>query len=296
MAKIPRELRNSKPVDLRDLRRLVIIAMFADDFLMERLVLKGGNALALAHGIELRSSIEIDLSMSGDFDDLKEVEQRMLAALQGRFQASGLAIFDFRFIKKPENAEKIRDSRWGGYVAEFKVTDLTRYQALQNDIEALRRGATTVGPDMKRVFTVEISKHEYCEPKTTVELDNYTIYVYTLPMIAIEKLRAICQQLPEYELRGYQTPRARDFFDIYSIVTERNVDLTNEANRSLIRPIFEAKKVPTEFLDRIANEREFHRADWPSVVASARDELKPFDFYFDFVLKLIGDLKTAGIE
>ena len=48
-----------------------------------------------------------------------------------------------------------------------------------------------------------------------MELDDYTIYVYSPTMIAIEKLRAICQQMPEYALQRRPSARARDFYDIY---------------------------------------------------------------------------------
>lgn len=58
-------------MDLADIRRTVIMAIFADDLLMEKLVLKGGNALELVLGLVTRGSVDIDLSMAGDFDDRK---------------------------------------------------------------------------------------------------------------------------------------------------------------------------------------------------------------------------------
>ena len=42
-------------------------------------------------------------------------------------------------------------------------------------------------------------------------------------MIAIEKLRATCQQMPEYGIRGAATQRARDFYDIHLIVTSEEL-------------------------------------------------------------------------
>ena len=49
-------------MDFADVRRIVIIAMFADDTLFNQLVLKGGNALNLIYGIGDRSSLDVDLS------------------------------------------------------------------------------------------------------------------------------------------------------------------------------------------------------------------------------------------
>lgn len=51
------------------------------------------------------------------------------------------------------------------------------------------------------------------------DLEGYKIKVYTLEMIVYEKLRAICQKLPEYKYA--QEPikaRPKDFYDIYMIM------------------------------------------------------------------------------
>lgn len=52
---------------LRKVKRLVIIAMFSDDDLMDMLVLKGGNALDIIHQIEHRASVDLDFSIERDF-------------------------------------------------------------------------------------------------------------------------------------------------------------------------------------------------------------------------------------
>lgn len=45
-------------------------------------------------------------------------------------------------------------------------------------------------------------------------------------------------------------------------------------------------------MSKIANYREFHRADWPSVELTASGKLESFDFYFDFILQQVVALKT----
>lgn len=62
------------------IKKLVIIAMFSDDALMERLVLKGGNALDIIHRVSARASVDIDLSIDGDFTS----EERL--TLRGRIE------------------------------------------------------------------------------------------------------------------------------------------------------------------------------------------------------------------
>jgi predicted nucleotidyltransferase component of viral defense system len=76
-------------MDLADIRRTVIIAMFSDDTLMEQLVLKGGNALALVYGLGHRSSLDVDLSIDGDFLNMEETGTRIFTALGKHFAAAG---------------------------------------------------------------------------------------------------------------------------------------------------------------------------------------------------------------
>lgn len=123
------------------------------------------------------------------------------------------------------------------------------------------------------------------------ELDDYAIYVYTPAMLAAEKLRALCQQMPGYPRRVHPAPRARDFYDIHSIVTEAALDLSLPDNLDLVRNIFAAKEVSLELLPLIPKHREFHRPDWPSVESTVSGDLREFDFYVEFVAAQIDLLK-----
>ena len=115
-------------------------------------------------------------------------------------------------------------------------------------------------------------------------------------MLAIEKLRAICQQMREYRLERHPRPRARDFFDIHELVTNAGVRFGTAENLSLARAIFGAKQVPLALIAAIGDHREFHRPDWPAVEASAGAGLRTFDFYFDFVVAETGALESLWIE
>ena len=283
-------------MDLRRIRELVIIAMFADDELMEALVLKGGNALDIAHNMNLRASVDVDFSMLGDFEDIETIKPRIERSLTERFDSEGYQVFDYKFKSKPKKASQKIPSFWGGYQVEFKIIEKPKYSQFQNNIANLRRNATTIGSQQQRNFKIDISKHEYCDSKEELELDYFTIYVYTLPMIVIEKLRALCQQMPEYPLRGKGRARARDVFDIYSIITEKSVDITSQENQELFRPIFSAKEVPLNLLFQIKEQREFHRPDWAAVEQSVFTPLESFDFYYDFLEELIESLKSLGIK
>ena len=115
-------------------------------------------------------------------------------------------------------------------------------------------------------------------------------------MIVAEKLRALCQQLPEYRHRGRRSARARDFYDIHRVVTVAGIDLLNSENLELVRRIFAVKEVPLEFLGRIQEYREFHRPDWQAVIDSTTGSLEEFDYYFDFVIGQAQRLHALGVE
>jgi hypothetical protein len=48
------------PFDFQVVRRIAITALFSDDVLFDKVVLKGGNALNLALGISDRTSLDLD--------------------------------------------------------------------------------------------------------------------------------------------------------------------------------------------------------------------------------------------
>jgi len=275
---------------LADIRRLVIVAIFSDDVLFGRLVLKGGNAISLVYGYGSRGSLDVDFSIDGDFEDLDDASKRISAALTDRFRAAAYVLFDYSFTPRPLTVGAKGD-RWGGYRAQFKIIERDKYDKLNGDVEAARRSATIIGPFQKRTFTVDLSKWEFCVGKAYAQLQDYTIYVYTPIMLVLEKIRAICQQMGEYDLRTEKSARARDFYDIHVLVNEANVDLSTPEARELARQIFAAKNVSLELLGKLANYREFHRPDWPSVQDTVGEDLEPFDFYFDFVLEMAKGLE-----
>jgi predicted nucleotidyltransferase component of viral defense system len=282
-------------VDLADVRRLVIIAMFSDDVLFGKLVLKGGNAISLVYKYGARGSLDVDFSIEGEFEDTADAAQRITRALTDRFDAAGFIVFDCAFGPRPL-VPPIDNPKWGGYRIQFKIIERDKHLGFNGNPEAIRRNATVIGPSQQRVFTIDISKWEFCGGKTETQFEKFAIYVYTPPMLAIEKLRAVCQQMAEYPIRVAKTARARDFYDVYVIIEESKIDLGDAENLELMRQIFPAKEVPLRLLGLTEKYREFHRQDWPSVEATVGRELKPFDFYFDYVLGVIRKLESLWIE
>lgn len=281
-----------KPIDIR---RIAIVAMFSDDLLMERLVPKGGNALDLVHGLTGRGSLDIDFSIDGDFEDLDGVKARCFRGLRDRFDSAGLVVFDEKFGQKPSTARPGQNDKWGGYCIEFKLIAKETAARLGDNLEARQRNAQVVGFAQEKVFTIDISKYEFCAPKVEREFDDYRIYVYPPELIAAEKLRAICQQMAEYEPVRKKRARARDFYDVHTVVTGTRLDMATAEYQELVVAVFAAKTVPLRLLGQIGEHRESHRPDWPAVLDAltqqARRVAREFDFYVDFVLTEVEKLK-----
>jgi hypothetical protein len=268
------------------IRLTAITALFADDLLAESLVLKGGNALHLVHGIGSRTSLDVDVSAAAALD-AEAVASRLERSLERRFYQKGYRVFDFRFERRPSIPSNPKQA---GYEALFKLVSRQTVDRAGSDVARLRREAEPLAPDQSRVFRIQISEYEYCDGATEVDVEAFTIRVYTPLMIAIEKYRALCQQHPDYAARSHKTARARDFLDIHTIVDRTGVHLGGEPSRQLFSAIFAAKDVPLALLRRLGEQREFHRADWPAVQQSTLEPLRPFDEYFDAVVAWVSEL------
>jgi Nucleotidyl transferase AbiEii toxin, Type IV TA system len=288
---------------LSEIRRLAIASVFSVDELLNRLVLKGGNALDLVLGVGQRSSLDLDFSMADDFsdDELEALESRLLHFLGVTFIERGYRVFDLTIRKRPPTVSEDMVDFWGGYRLEFKIIDQGMHDQLHANLESMRRQAVEVGPNHKRKITVDISAHEYCEKKTRVTVEGLTAYVYSPAMIACEKLRAICQQMPEYGkiVKSHsQSARARDFFDIWIVCDRCDVNLTSAESKEIICAMFEAKRAPLRLLGRIQDFREYHRQDWVAVENTVHRgvKLRPFDWYFDFVVDQCRALEPLWVE
>jgi len=284
-------------MNFEEVRRLTITALFADDELFDQLVLKGGNAISIVHKLSSRTSLDLDFSIQDDFINFERAKERIFKTIKTRFDSAGFVVFDEKFEAKPDLKGK-EDTKpwWGGYELNFKLIAKKEYAEWNGKLDRLRIRSLVIGPNEIRTFKVDFSKNEYTEGKIRRVVDHYTIYVYTPEMIAAEKLRAICQQMPEYPHRGKNTPRARDFYDIYQILSTLKIDLNTPENHSLLKHIFDAKEVPLPLLEKVGATIEFHRPDWDAVKPTVEESLDDFDFYFNFVLDQIAELKTFWEE
>ncbi len=283
------------------IKRLTIKALFSDDSLLHRLVLKGGNLLDVVYDLSARASADLDFSVDGDLGPAVELQRRIEFCLKSAFADVQFEVFDVNVLEKPDKLSDDMKPFWGGYQIDFKIIETRLFRKFAGNLEQLRRNAASVGQRGSTRFEIDISKHEYCEPKQSAQLDFLTIYAYTPLMIVCEKLRAICQQMPEYtrKMHNHASARARDFVDIHSIAQRYPIDVGGNEILTLLPKIFAAKRVPLSLLHRIPGQREFHRPDFTAVKATVHPQfaLQEFDFYYDFVTQLVADgLKTLGNE
>jgi predicted nucleotidyltransferase component of viral defense system len=287
-------------VQIEKIKKLAIIALVSDDTLMEQLVLKGGNAIDLIYNISARASIDLDFSIPGDFEEesTSVIQDKLHKLFKETFEPEGLIVFDVQVIKKPANLKHPDEMKfWGGYEINFKVIPKSSYNNHSGDIESLRKYSTVIDGKDRKVFKIDISKFEYCDDKIAKDVEGYTVFVYTTEMLVIEKIRAICQQHPEYReivKRHAPNSRARDFFDIYNILQLYPIDFGSERIRKILTACFESKKVPMHLIHKISSQRELHSTGYPSLrdTVTNREELKEFDFYFDFVVKLLDSINV----
>ena len=276
------------------LKRWAIMGIFADDDLMDLFVLKGGNALDIVHRLGSRASVDIDLSVAKDIDPLTvtDVEAKLHRSLNLVFGENGYVAFDLEANPRPRQISAEMEDFWGGYRVTFKLIATEKHRLIGDDLERLRREALMIGGEGK--LQIDISKHEFVQGKEAIDLDGYQIFVYPPAMIVAEKLRAICQQMPEYReiVRTNVRARARDFLDIHATVEQFALDLGQPEFQELVFSVFAAKRVPTGLLGRIKETKTFHEPDFTSVQATmhAKTKLRDFGFYFDYVCGLAESL------
>lgn len=286
--KVGKAAKTVRDEGLEQIKRVSIAAMFADDELLEQLVLKGGNAMDVVLQVNSRASVDLDFSIAHDLD-LAKAHGQIEGSLKSTFELElGYLPFDIRMTQRPEKMPASLADFWGGYLVEFKLISLARANSLGYDLEQMRREAINLGEGTK--FIIDISRHEYIEGKEEHELLGYRIYVYSPAMIVSEKIRAICQQMPEYAevvKRKGGKERARDFVDIEALVSMFKVDMAEERVQRIVQQMFELKRVPLPFISRITEVRDFHSLGFAAVQATMKPgvALRPFDYYHQFVVE-----------
>lgn len=274
------------------IKRRAIVAIAGDDFLVRRLIFKGGNALVYIHGIPGRASYDLDFSIEGEFEDIEELRVAMNRALRASFEEDKLIPIDIKVESKPKIVSEDLREFWGGYSVAFKLVWSEDYRRYSGNPDTLTRNAIAIGPQGSPAwFQIDISKHEYCGGRQEVLFDGYKLLVYSPMAIVCEKLRAICQQMPEYnqivKRNHVRRGRAADFLDICRILDRFPIDIRSPNFSDLLTNIFAIKHVPLHFLGLIAGTYEVQTEDFQRLQATVADGLSAEQFanYFQRVVE-----------
>jgi hypothetical protein len=182
---------------IRQIKRIVITALCSDDEIMESLSLKGGSAIQEFYNVrnKARSSIDLDYSLSQQFEDFEAVKNKIEQILHEEFNKSDFRIIDFDFYENPD-PQKVKNIIYTGYKIEFKVISKDLYDNQYKNIKSKRLQAFDI--DGRKSFKIEFSNYEFIQESVYKNYENFDVKIYTPEMIVCEKLRALCQQIFEY--------------------------------------------------------------------------------------------------
>lgn len=285
-------------MDVKKVKKLTLIALVSNDEIMEEIVLKGGNAISIGYDLGVRGSFDLDFSLEEDFtSDISSVSDTIKENLERVFSENEFVVFDYNFNQKPKTISHDLVDFWGGYAVEFKIISKSKWLEFNGKIDDVRRNALPLNPDNSPKFRIEFSKHEFISNKKGIKIEGYTVYIYPPELLVFEKLRAICQQTPEYREIVKSHPasgRARDFYDIQTICENFDIDVSSDESKQIIKSVFEAKRVPIDFIRKIRGYKDLHAQDFSQVLDTVspaeRETMESFDFYFEFVLSLFENL------
>jgi len=274
---------------IEDVLTEVIVAIYSSPTLSKRLILKGGSAMRMFDDQTARLSIDADFSIEEMLTENDPVFREMERSFAAAFSSHDLDLIDFRANRRPKKLGEGFPEWWGGWACDFKLVDS---QHRDKTKETRRRNALIPeGANSSRI-KIDLSEHEYCGKRRTKTIHGSRIQAYSREMIVLEKLRAICQQHPEYPYRQQMKNRARDFYDIHCLTVEASDEFILRCQRHL-KAVFEAKEVPLRILGALWNDDAFvdeFRRGFDQVKATVRGRLDEFDVYLEHARFLIQDI------
>ena len=275
---------------IEDVITEAIIAVYSSSLLAKLLVLKGGSAMRMFDEQNTRLSVDADFSIENVLADAgRPVFQEMERCFVARFSAHGFEVIDFRANRRPKKLRKEFPDWWGGWACEFKLVD-RKYS--EKPLETRRRNALIPEGSNSPKILIDLSEHEYCGKKRTKIVQKTRIQAYSREMLVLEKMRAICQQHPDYTYRQETKNRARDFYDIHALTIDVSDEFIRRCQHHLTE-VFAAKEVPLWILRDLWKDDIFideFRRGFDQVRDTVRGELYDFDIYLEHVRFLIQDI------
>lgn len=274
---------------IEEVLREVIIAIYGSPRLAKLLILKGGSAMRMFDDLRSRLSFDADFSIEKPLKQVAPVKNEMKKCLTSQFSDHGFDIIDFHFDRKPKVAKKGLPEWWGGWACEFKLVS-RKHRGKSLDVK--RRYALKPEPSPSPKITIDLSEHEYCGKRRTKTVDGSKIQAYSKEMLVLEKLRAICQQHPEYPYRQERKNRARDFYDIYALTIDTSREFIDRCKQHL-KAVFDVKDAGLWLLRALWDDPDFideFRRGFELVKNTVSGKVEDFDTYLEHVRFLVQDI------
>jgi predicted nucleotidyltransferase component of viral defense system len=274
---------------IEDVITEVVIAVFGSPQLADLLILKGGSAMRMFDNQNTRLSIDADFSIEDVLTEADPVFEEMERCIAAKFSTHDFDLIDFKADKKPKKIREGFPEWWGGWACEFKLVD----KKLRNKtLETRRRNALIPAGANSPKIQIDLSEHEYCGKQRTKTIHGTRIRAYSREMLVLEKLRAICQQHPDYPYRQQTKNRARDFYDIHSLTIDTSDEFIRRCQHHL-KAVFDAKKVPLRLLRALWDDDAFideFRSGFYQVKDTVRGRLDDFNVYLEHLRFFIQDI------
>lgn len=284
-----------KTISIEEVIQTCIYSIYKTTDLAEDLVLKGGQALRIVEQVSDRFSTDLDFSVSDEIKQYKIFFEHLDNALLEGFKSLGFHIFDFKYERRPEITKRGFPDTWKGWQYSFKIIENEKSHL---EIEKRRRESLRPIGAGGSTITFDISEFEYCGSSQKLKIkDGVEIIAYSRPLLAVEKIRALCQKHKDYKYgKEHHLPRARDYFDIEKLYAKSlkkgEGDIFIKEAAKVLIPCFSKKEVDIEILDKIF-EKDFltvQENDWKSVTSTVKDA-DSFEYYVEILKQVIERIK-----
>ncbi|MFZ3229013.1 MAG: nucleotidyl transferase AbiEii/AbiGii toxin family protein [Pseudobdellovibrio sp.] len=275
-----------------------LTAIYSNDLLKDKLYLKGGQYLRMVAKIKNRFSVDTDFSTPNEIENEEIFFHALQEALSLEFYKNGFYLFSFKFSRKPKKRNSDIPDHWSGWAVEYKIIESSKRNLKQEELD---RSAIIPDGAPNPKITLDISEYEFCGNTEKVKLaGSIEILSYSRVLVVLEKIRAICQQHPNYPLKKGNA-RSRDYYDIDILwnlaLKEPGADpeLFIQELKKYLRPVFEAKDVNLTLLKDIFEESfiESQKLGWPSVLETVSDKnIQGFDYYLENLKNIVNEIRT----
>lgn len=188
----------------------IAVSKYKDNF-----ILKGGFLIAAMVGIDIRSTIDMDTTIKGlpiNQEKLEEILNRILS-----IDVNDNVVFKMKSIKSIHAVSEYEDFRVGIEAAFFTIRVNMKLDITTGDVIIPRE----VDYSFKLMF----------------EDRNIAIKAYNLNTILAEKIESILA-------RNVSNTRARDFYDVYILLTTRTADIDlYELKKAIIKKAEERSSI-----------------------------------------------------